>query len=216
MDVLEIVDEVTTLDPPRGRIGRTVAGFNAAESLPETMTESERTATLAGGCFWCIEAPLKELSGVKGVTSGYCGGTTENPTYEEVCSEETGHAEAVQVTYDPNEIRYRELLEVFFTIHNPTTKNRQGPDVGTQYRSVVFYHDDDQRETVEALIDELESSGAYDDPIVTKVAPLETFYEAENYHQDYYERNPDRMYCVLNIRPKMEKLRDEFAGKLHA
>ncbi len=177
------------------------------------MTEQ---ATFAGGCFWCIEAALKELGGVSEVTSGYCGGETENPTYKEVCSGSTGHAEAVQVTYDPDVVDYLELLKVFFTVHDPTTLNRQGPDVGTQYRSAVFYHDDDQRELAEAYIDELESSGAFDDEIVTEVEPLQTFYEAEDYHQDYYEKNPDDAYCTFNAQPKIEKVREKFADKLEA
>ncbi|WP_129115691.1 peptide-methionine (S)-S-oxide reductase MsrA [Halegenticoccus tardaugens] len=176
--------------------------------------ETAAQATLAGGCFWCIEAPFERLGGVESVVSGYAGGSTENPTYEEVCSGETGHAEVVQVTYDPDEIGYRELLEVFFTIHDPTTLNRQGPDVGTQYRSAVFYHDDEQRETAEALIEELEAAGAYDDPIVTEVEPLEAFYEAEEYHQNFYEKNPEQAYCAVHIPPKLDKLRENFASKL--
>ncbi|WP_101297284.1 peptide-methionine (S)-S-oxide reductase MsrA [Halegenticoccus soli] len=171
-------------------------------------------ATLAGGCFWCVEAPFERLEGVLSVTSGYAGGTTEDPTYEEVCSGETGHAEVVQIAYDPDAISYRELLEVFFTIHDPTQLNRQGPDVGSQYRSAVFYHDDEQRETAEALIEELEAAGAYDDSIVTEVEPLEAFYEAEAYHQDYYERNPDQAYCAVHVPPKLDKLRENFASKL--
>lgn len=177
--------------------------------------DSERSAyaTLAGGCFWCIEAPLEKLGGVRSVTSGYAGGTTENPTYEAVCSGTTGHAEVVQVEYNPDTIAFGELLAVFFTIHDPTTLNRQGPDVGTQYRSAVFYHDEDQRETTEAFIEELESSGEYDE-IVTEVAPLETFYEAEVHHQDYYEKNPNNPYCTVNIDPKLEKMRKRFGDKL--
>lgn len=180
------------------------------------MVENENTAraTLAGGCFWCIEAPFEELNGVESVISGYAGGETENPTYEEVCTGETGHAEVVQITYDPAEISYGDLLEVFFTIHDPTTLNRQGPDVGTQYRSAIFYHDEDQRETAEVLIEELEAADAYDDPIVTEVEPLDTFYEAEEYHQNYYEKNPNQAYCAVHIPPKLEKVREGFAGKL--
>lgn len=171
-------------------------------------------ATFAGGCFWCIEAAFEELGGVHFVTSGYCGGSTENPTYEEVCSESTGHAEAVQIEYDPAELTYAKLLEVFFTVHNPTTRNREGPDVGSQYRSAVFYHDEEQRETTEAFIEELEAADAYDDEIVTEVAPLETFYEAEEHHQDYYEKNPDQPYCVVNVTPKVKKVREQFDAKL--
>ena len=175
------------------------------------MAETER-ATLAGGCFWCIEAAMKELHGVESVTSGYAGGDVDDPTYEQVCSGTTGHAEVVQVEYDPDDITYPDLLKVFFTVHDPTQLNRQGPDVGTQYRSAVFYHDDEQRETVEAFVDELEREGVYDDDIVTEIAPLDTFYEAEEYHQDYYEKNPGDAYCTFNAQPKIEKVREKFAA----
>ena len=170
-------------------------------------------ATLGGGGVWCVEAPMKELRGVHGVTSGYAGGHVEDPTYEQVCSETTGHAEVVQVEFDPEVLSYRELLEVFFAVHDPTTENRQGPDVGSQYRSAVFYHDEQQRETTEALIEEFEREGVYDD-VVTEVEPLEAFYEAEEYHQDYYEKNPDQPYCAVQIPPKLEKVRERFAGKV--
>ena len=171
-------------------------------------------ATVAGGCFWCVEAALKELAGVESVTSGYTGGTTENPTYEEVCSGSTGHAEAVQVVYDPDELDYVDVLEVFFGIHDPTTKDRQGPDVGSQYRSAVFYHDDEQRETAERYIEEVDAAGVYDDPVVTEVEPLGEFYEAEAYHQDYYEKNPDQPYCATYVPPKLEKVREQFGDKV--
>lgn len=171
-------------------------------------------ATVAGGCFWCIEAPFKELRGVESVTSGYCGGHVENPSYEAVCREETGHAEAVQIEYDPSELDYEDILAVFFTVHDPTTVDRQGPDIGSQYRSGVFYHDDEQKEAAEAFIEELEAGDIYDDPIVTEVSPLETFYEAEGYHQDYFEKNPNSTYCTVNINPKLSKLRERFADKL--
>jgi peptide-methionine (S)-S-oxide reductase len=173
------------------------------------MTE---TATLAGGCFWCIEAALKELDGVASVVSGYAGGHVEDPSYEAVCREETGHAEAVQVAFDPETISYRDLLEVFFTIHDPTSLNRQGPDIGTQYRSAVFYHDAEQRETLEAVIEDLEP--LYDDDIVTEVEPLDEFYRAEEYHQDYFEKNPNDTYCVVNINPKLKKIREKHAALL--
>jgi len=172
-------------------------------------------ATFAGGCFWCIEAPFKRVEGVESVTSGYTGGDTEDPTYEEVCSGKTGHSEAVRVGYDTDAVSYRELLELFFALHDPTTLNREGPDVGSQYRSAVFYHDDDQREEVEAYIDELEGD-AYDG-IVTEVSPAGEFYAAEEYHQDYYERNTTAdgdttdAYCRVNVRPKVEKLNKDFA-----
>ena len=175
------------------------------------MTEYEE-ATLAGGCFWCIEAAFKELDGVESVTSGYAGGHVENPTYEAVCREETGHAEVVKVEYDPEVLRYEDLLRVFFTIHDPTQLNRQGPDVGTQYRSAVFYHDDEQKETAEAFVRELEAEGAYDEgEIVTEIEPLEEFYEAEEYHQDYYEKNPSDRYCSIQAEPKVQKVREKFA-----
>jgi peptide-methionine (S)-S-oxide reductase len=177
------------------------------------MTDTE-LATLGGGCFWCIEAPMKELVGVESVTSGYAGGHVENPTYEQVCKGTTGHAEVVQVAFDPGRITFEELLEVFFAIHDPTTEDRQGPDVGSQYRSAVFYHSEEQRETVDRLVAEMNESGVYDDDIVTEVAPLDTFYEAEEYHQDYYEKNPDKPYCAVQIPPKLEKVREKFAGKI--
>ncbi|MFD1587870.1 peptide-methionine (S)-S-oxide reductase MsrA [Halorientalis brevis] len=170
-------------------------------------------ATIAGGCFWCIEAAMKELDGVVAAVSGYTGGHVEDPSYEAVCRGETGHAEAVQVTYDPDRLEYADLLEVFFSVHTPTTKDREGPDVGSQYRSAVYYHDEAQRETVEQFVDELDRSGAYDDPIVTEVEPLETFWEAAEYHQDYFEKHPNKPYCAVNVQPKVEKVRQKFAGK---
>jgi peptide-methionine (S)-S-oxide reductase len=173
------------------------------------MSDTE-TATLAGGCFWCTEAAFEEVPGVESVTSGYCGGHVEDPTYEAVCSEETGHAEAVQIEYDPGVVDYERLLEVFFTIHNPTTVDREGPDVGSQYRSAIFYHDERQREVAAAFVEDLEASGAYDDPIVTELEPLETFYEAEEYHQDYFAENPEDAYCTFNAQPKVEKVRERF------
>jgi len=174
------------------------------------MTE---TATLGGGCFWCIEAAMKELGGIQSVTSGYAGGNVPNPSYEAVCSGSTGHAEVVQVEYDPEEISYLELLEVFFKVHDPTTKDRQGPDVGSQYRSIVLYHDDEQRQQVEGFIERLNEE-VYDGGIVTEVQPLETFYEAEEYHQDYYEKNPADGYCQVQVEPKVKKVREEFAALL--
>ncbi|WP_372909546.1 peptide-methionine (S)-S-oxide reductase MsrA [Salinigranum sp.] len=169
-------------------------------------------ATFGGGCFWCVEAALKELGGVREVTSGYAGGDTENPTYEAVCSGKTGHAEVVQVAYDPDVISYEELLEVFFAVHDPTQLNRQGPDVGSQYRSIVLYHDDEQRRLAEAYIEALDEE--YDDSVVTELEPLETFYEAEAYHQDYFEKNPNDAYCNFHARPKVEKVREKFAAKV--
>jgi len=176
------------------------------------MADDHATATLAGGCFWCIEAPFQELAGVHSVTSGYCGGDVPDPSYEAVCSGSTGHAEAVQIEYDPDVIGYGDLLEVFFALHDPTTKDRQGPDVGSQYRSAIFYHDDAQRELAEETVDRLHPD--YDDPIVTEIEPLETFYEADAYHQDYYANNPQRAYCQVQVRPKLQKVRERFAERV--
>jgi len=168
-------------------------------------------ATFGGGCFWCTEAAFKEVPGVESVTSGYAGGHAEDPTYEAVCNETTGHAEVIQVEYDPDEITYPELLEVFFTVHDPTQLNRQGPDTGTQYRSIILAHDDEQLETANEFIQELENEDLYDDEIVTEVEALETFYEAEEYHQDYFEKNPNDAYCSFHAAPKVEKVREKFA-----
>jgi peptide-methionine (S)-S-oxide reductase len=180
------------------------------------MSQQPKRATFGGGCFWCVEAAFKELSGVGSVTSGYAGGDTEDPEYRQVCSGTTGHAEVVQVEYDPAELSYADLLEVFFTVHDPTTEDRQGPDVGSQYRSIVLYHDDEQREQAEAYIEELVAAGAYDDPIVTEVEPLETFYEAEEHHQDYFEKHPQDAYCRMHAAPKVEKVREKFRDRIEA
>jgi peptide-methionine (S)-S-oxide reductase len=178
---------------------------------------STETATFGTGCFWCTEAIFKELEGVISVMPGYSGGHTANPTYKEVCSGETGHAECTQIVYDPAKISYDELLEVFFKVHDPTSLNRQGNDVGTQYRSVIFYHSDEQKRLAEKYKTELDRSGAYDKPLVTQIAPLEKFYAAENYHHDYYEYNKDKNpYCAVVIRPKLEKFRKVFGEKLKA
>jgi peptide-methionine (S)-S-oxide reductase len=176
------------------------------------MTDETETITLGGGCFWCVEATFKRVSGIEDLVSGYAGGDTPDPTYEEVCAETTGHAEVVQVTFDPDAITLEEILEVFFATHDPTTKNRQGPDVGTQYRSIVLYEDDGQRERVEAFVEA--AADDYDDPIVTEVVPLETFWRAEEYHQDYYAKNPNQPYCMAQIPPKLEKLEAKFADRL--
>ncbi len=172
------------------------------------------TATLAGGCFWCLEAVFDELRGVEKVESGYAGGHTTNPTYREVCSGATGHAEVVQITFDPQAVSFKELLQVFFTIHDPTTLNRQGADVGTQYRSAIFYNSPGQRETAEQVIAELTAAKVWDDPIVTEVAQLSEFYPAEEYHRDYYQRNPAQPYCQAVIAPKVAKARKHFLDKL--
>jgi peptide-methionine (S)-S-oxide reductase len=179
----------------------------------------ERTkelATLAGGCFWCLEAVYKELRGVERVVSGYAGGHVSNPNYREVCEGTTGHAEVVQITFDPSKVSYRELLEVFFTIHDPTTLNRQGGDVGTQYRSAVFYHTPEQRETAEQVIAELTAERVWDSTIVTEVTPLDKFYPAEDYHQDYFEKNPTQPYCSAVVAPKVSKFRKLFLERLKA
>lgn len=172
------------------------------------------TATLAGGCFWCLEAVFLDLRGVSKVVSGYTGGSVQNPSYREVCTGSTGHAEAVQVTFDPGEISFREILQVFFTIHDPTTLNRQGADVGTQYRSAVFYHSDEQKKSAGDVIRELEDAGVWSGPIVTEIAPLRVFYPADEYHQNYFERNREQRYCQLVIEPKVAKLRKLFTDRL--
>lgn len=163
-------------------------------------------ATFGGGCFWCIEAVFQRLDGVVSVVPGYAGGDTPNPTYREVCSGETGHAEVAQIRFDPAVITYEELLEVFWRAHDPTTLNRQGADVGTQYRSVIFYHSDSQKEAARTSKKTLAESGIYKDPVVTEISPLDTFYEAEDYHHDYYDRNQSAPYCRFVIQPKLEKL----------
>lgn len=169
-------------------------------------------ATFGGGCFWCIEAAFKELDGVSSVVSGYAGGHVENPTYRGVCSGNTGHAEVVQVEYEPSTVGYDELLEIFFAVHDPTQLNRQGPDVGTQYRSIILFHDEDQREQAEAYIEALDEE--YDDDVVTELEELEQFYRAEEKHQDYFEKNPQDAYCQMHARPKVEKVRKKFESKL--
>lgn len=171
-------------------------------------------ATLGGGCFWCLEAVFEQLRGVEKVVSGYTGGKTPSPTYREVCSGDTGHAEVIQVTFDPETISYREILEIFFVFHDPTTLNRQGADVGTQYRSAIFYHSPEQKETAERLIAELDAAGHWPKKIVTQIVPLETFYPAEDYHQGYYRGNPEQGYCRAVIEPKVVKLRKHFLDRL--
>ena len=172
------------------------------------------TATFGAGCFWCVEAVFTELNGVLKVTPGYAGGTTNDPDYKSVCSGTTGHAEVAQIIYDPSKVGFDELLEVFWQTHDPTTANRQGNDVGTQYRSVIFYHNDQQRERAEHFKAELDRSGAWSVPVITEIAPLKKFYAAEDYHNDYYAQNPDQGYCQYVIRPKLEKFRKAFADKL--
>jgi len=182
--------------------------------MSEAQGRARETATLAGGCFWCLEAVYELLKGVDDVTSGYAGGTTQNPSYEQVCSGMTGHAEVVQVGFDPSVISFKDLLDVFFTIHDPTTLNRQGYDAGTQYRSAIFYHSPDQKATAEQTIKELTDAKLWEDPIVTQVEPLDVFYPAEEYHQHYFERNPNQPYCRAMVAPKVAKARSHFIQNL--
>jgi peptide-methionine (S)-S-oxide reductase len=181
--------------------------------LMETNQQRE-VATLAGGCFWCLEAVFDDLRGVLAVESGYSGGDVPNPTYQQVCAGRTGHAEVVQVTFDPQQVSFRELLEVFFTIHDPTTLNRQGADVGTQYRSAIFYHSPEQKEVAQQTIDELNEQQIWDAPIVTQVEPLEEYYKAEDYHQEYFANNASQPYCRAVVAPKVSKFRQKFLSKL--
>ena len=202
-----------------------VTGYSCKE-VKSTKTESEKSemdstqdmnlekATFGGGCFWCTEAIYERVEGVHSVVSGYAGGTVKNPTYKQVCDGTTGHAEVTQITYDPKVVSYDELLEIFFKTHDPTTLNRQGADIGTQYRSVIFYHNDEQKQKAEYYKSELNKSGAWDNPVVTEISPLINFYSAEDYHQDYYANNPNQGYCAFVIGPKVEKFEKVFKNKL--
>lgn len=178
------------------------------------MNDKSQLATFGAGCFWCTEAVFLNVKGVSKVVSGYEGGKVKNPTYREVCTGETGHAEVTQITFDPSKVTFEELLEVFWNTHDPTTLNKQGADEGTQYRSVVFYHNEDQKKVAEAYKKQLEASNIYKSPIVTEITPASTFYAAEDYHQNYYELNPSQGYCQYVIRPKVEKFKKQFASKL--
>lgn len=178
------------------------------------MGKNREVATLAGGCFWCLEAVYEQVRGVEKSVSGYAGGVVKDPSYDDVCSGQTGHAEVVQVTYDPAIITYKELLEIFFTIHDPTQLNRQGADVGTQYRSSVFFHDAEQKKQAEEVMNDLEGQGLWSGKFVTKLEPLETFYVAEEYHQGYFQRNPSQPYCRAVVAPKVAKFRTKWAKKL--
>ena len=180
------------------------------------MTQNLQVATLGGGCFWCLEAVYLDLRGVVSVVSGYAGGQLPDPTYKEVCTGSTGHAEVVQISFDPQIITFRDLLNVFFTIHDPTTLNRQGADIGSQYRSVVFYHDQDQKQQAEQAINEFSEAGLWKDPIVTEVTQMGEFYPAEDYHQDYYANNMSQPYCAAVIAPKLSKFRKKFIDQLKA
>ena len=179
-----------------------------------TRPDGKASATLAGGCFWCLEAVYVELEGVEKVASGYAGGAIPNPSYEQVCSGRTGHAEIVQVTFDPGVVTYEDLLGVFFTIHDPTTLNRQGNDVGTQYRSAIFYHDDEQKAAAEQAIREITEARIWSRPIVTEIVPLTDFYAAEAYHQDYFKNNPYQPYCQVVVAPKVAKFRKQYFSRL--
>jgi peptide-methionine (S)-S-oxide reductase len=181
---------------------------------PMTAQPDRELATLGGGCFWCLEPIFKDLKGVESVVSGYAGGDVPNPSYEQVCGGRTGHAEVVQIAYDPNEISFRDLLDVFFTIHDPTTPDRQGADVGPQYRSIILYHGPEQKAEAERAIADLGETGIWRDRIVTAVVPLEKFYPAEAYHQDYFEQNPRQRYCQIVIAPKVAKFRKEHLERL--
>ncbi len=183
-------------------------------SMEPDMEKSRETATLAGGCFWCLEAAFERLQGVEKVVPGYTGGQEEKPSYRAVCTGVTGHAEAIQVTFDPSVISFRELLEVFFSVHDPTTLNYQGNDVGTQYRSAIFYHTPEQKAEAERTIAELGTSAVWPRPIVTEIMPLAEFYTAEEYHHGYYRRNPEQGYCQAVIEPKLAKLRRKYAARL--
>lgn len=178
------------------------------------MSDGLETATLGAGCFWCVEAVFQDLKGVHSVVSGYAGGTVVNPTYQQVCTGNTGHAEVIQITFDPEVISFADLLYVFWRTHDPTTLNRQGPDVGTQYRSAIFYHNEDQKAVAEKSKQETDASGLWPNPIVTEVTPLDSFYPAEEYHQDYYRQNRNQPYCRMVIDPKVRKFRKEFQHKL--
>lgn len=188
----------------------TMMGQNSSKKIASNL----ETITLGGGCYWCIEAIYENLTGVKAVVSGFSGGKIANPSYEAVCTGKTGHAEVVQITFDKNLTNLDEILKVFFTVHDPTTLNRQGADVGTQYRSVIFYRTEEQRKTAHDIINTLNANKVYNNPIVTKVDPLKNFYEAKDYHQDYYQYNKNQPYCRLVIQPKLEKFEKVFKDRL--
>lgn len=172
------------------------------------------TATLAAGCFWCVEPIYDDLKGVESVESGYSGGHKENPTYREVCSETTGHAEVIRINFDSREVSYKEILQVFFAVHDPTTLNRQGNDIGSSYRSAIFYHSDEQKRVAEEVIKEVTAEGVFDNPIVTEVKPFDKFYIAEDYHHEYFTNNPNQPYCAAVVAPKVAKFRKKFVDRL--
>ena len=178
------------------------------------MTATLELATLAGGCFWCVESAFNSLKGIESATSGYMGGTTKNPTYESVCGGDTGHAEVVQLSFDPAVISYREILEIFFTLHDPTQLNRQGHDIGTQYRTGIFFHNDEQANAAKAIIEEINEDKIWSTPVVTEVTPISHFYSGELHHQDYFNRNPENPYCQAVVSPKLAKFKKTFVDKL--
>jgi len=186
----------------------------STEQVQASLQNNKELATLGGGCFWCLEAVYLEMKGIEKVESGYCGGTVPNPTYYQICEGDTGHAEVVQLTFDPEVVSFKDILKVFFTIHDPTTLNRQGADVGTQYRSAIFYHNKEQKVIAEETIKELTAEKIWDNPIVTQIAPLDTFYVAEDYHQEYFANNPYQPYCQYVVAPKVAKFRKYFIEKL--
>ena len=196
------------VDNPKSNINQT------QEIAMNQSNEKYETATFGAGCFWCVEAVYQNLKGVQKVVSGYAGGKTPNPTYKQICTGQTGHAEVAQITYDPTQISYQALLDVFWNTHDPTTLNRQGADTGTQYRSVIFYNNDQQKEIAEQSMTETNASGLRSNPIVTEISPIPTFYPAEDYHQNYYQSNPSQPYCRVIISPKIQKLKKEFKHML--
>lgn len=187
---------------------------NKETDLNNSTMENRQEATFGAGCFWCVEACFADLKGVVSVTSGYSGGHKKNPTYKEVCEGTTGHAEIARIVYDPAQISFEELLEVFWFVHDPTTLNRQGNDIGTQYRSIIFYHNDEQKQLATEYKQKLDQSGAFDRPVVTEISALTNYYPAEDYHQNYFDNNPDNPYCNAVVRPKVEKFRKVFADRL--
>lgn len=188
--------------------------MNQSKDQAVTSMQEKEVVTLGGGCFWCIEAIFEELEGVEQAESGYSGGWVDDPTYEQVCTGKTGHAEVVQVTFEPKVISLKEILKIFFTVHDPTTLNRQGQDVGTQYRSVIFYHSQEQKAVAEQVIQEIQTEKLWSDPIVTEIVPFKVFYKAEDYHQEYYKLNPGQAYCRIIIAPKIKKFREHSRDKL--
>lgn len=188
--------------------------FTVVSTGSTNMKEKTELATFGGGCFWCVEAIFERVTGVHMVVSGYSGGHEANPSYKQVTSGTTGHAEVIQISFDPGEVNFTQLLDIFFKTHDPTTLNRQGADVGTQYRSIVLYHNDEQRQEAEKVIKELDAAGIWKDPIVTRVEPFDNFYKAEGYHQEYFENNPNQGYCRVVIQPKVDKFEKVFRDKL--